>query len=151
MACTQGRRTQHGKPQSVVGRGDQPEAGDGQRGRAGVAERPVLPGKPGNAGGGKGPQFKTGAESGEAREIGVTLGNSCSVRQLRKAPHAEAKREPGVRSGKRVLAQAATPAVVCNSSAGCTLGVARPSAVVGRPAADLSWAKACVLSESRVR
>jgi hypothetical protein len=73
MACTQGRRTQHGKPHRVVGRGDQPEAGDGQRGREGVAERPVVLRKPGNAGGGKGPWFKTGAESGEAREIGATL------------------------------------------------------------------------------
>ncbi len=54
-ACTQGKRKQHGKPDSVVGRGDQPEAGDGQRGRYGVAERPVLLLKPGNAGGGKGP------------------------------------------------------------------------------------------------
>jgi len=39
----------------VVGRDDQPEAGDSQRGRYGVAERLVVPGKPGNAGGGKGP------------------------------------------------------------------------------------------------
>jgi hypothetical protein len=72
-ACTQGRRWQHGKPDSVVGRGDQPEAGDGQRGRCGVAERLVLLEKPGNAGGGKGPWFKTGAESSEAQEIGATL------------------------------------------------------------------------------
>jgi hypothetical protein len=72
-ACTQGRRWQHGKPDSVVGRDDQPEAGDGQRGRYGVAERPVLLKKPGNAGGGKGPWFKTGAESSEAQEIGATL------------------------------------------------------------------------------
>ncbi len=54
-ACTPGRRRQHGKPDSVVVRGDQPEAGDGQKGRYGVAERPVGPRKPGNAGGGKGP------------------------------------------------------------------------------------------------
>ena len=54
-ACTQERRTQHGKPDSVVGRDDQPETGDGQKGRYGVAERPVGPKKPGNAGGGKGP------------------------------------------------------------------------------------------------
>ena len=46
---------QHGKPDSVVGRDDQPETGDSQIGRYGVAERPVVPGKPGNAGGGKGP------------------------------------------------------------------------------------------------
>ena len=49
------KRTQHGKPDGVVGCDDQPEAGDGQIGRYGVAERPVVPGKPGNSGGGKGP------------------------------------------------------------------------------------------------
>ena len=53
---TRGKRTQQGKPDSVVGRGDQPEAGDSQIGRYGVAERPVVPEKPGNAGGGKGRQ-----------------------------------------------------------------------------------------------
>src|SRR5205814_10010880 len=36
---------------------DQPDAREGQAGRTGVAERPVVPLKPGNAGGGKGPQF----------------------------------------------------------------------------------------------
>src|SRR5437763_15999276 len=40
---------------------DQPDAREGQAGRTGVAERPVVPMKPGNAGGGKGPQFKTDA------------------------------------------------------------------------------------------
>jgi len=38
-----------------------------------VAERPVVTGRPGNAGGGKGPQFKVGAGSGEIQEIGETL------------------------------------------------------------------------------
>ena len=38
---------------------------EGQTGRTGVAERAVVPLKPGNAGGGKGPQFKTNATSGE--------------------------------------------------------------------------------------
>jgi hypothetical protein len=38
---------------------DQPDAGEGKAGRAGVAERLVVPLKPGNGGGGKGPQFKT--------------------------------------------------------------------------------------------
>ena len=33
-------------------------AREGQAGPYGVAERPVVPEKPGNAGGGKGPQFK---------------------------------------------------------------------------------------------
>ena len=48
---------EHGKPQSVVS-DDQPEASEGQAGRPGVAERFVVPLKPGNAGGGKGPQFR---------------------------------------------------------------------------------------------
>jgi len=63
-ACTQGKRTQHGKPRSVA-RDGQPDAREGQAGRYGVAERLVVPMKPGNAGGGKGPQFKTNATSGE--------------------------------------------------------------------------------------
>src|SRR5881296_4096987 len=68
-ACTQGKRAQHGKPQGVV-RDDQPDAREGQAGRIGVTERFVLPLKPGNVGGGKGPQFKTNAASSEDVEIG---------------------------------------------------------------------------------
>jgi hypothetical protein len=37
-ACTQGKRTLHGKPRRVT-RDDQPDAREGQAGRAGVAER----------------------------------------------------------------------------------------------------------------
>src|SRR6202040_4233797 len=47
-ACTQGKRTQHGKPQGAV-KDDQPDAREGQAGRPGVAERFVVPLKPGNA------------------------------------------------------------------------------------------------------
>src|SRR5215471_17007728 len=68
-ACTQGKRAQHGKPCGVI-RDDQPDAGDGQAGRRRVTERLVLPLRPGNAGGGKGPWFKTNAISGEGLEIG---------------------------------------------------------------------------------
>ncbi len=92
-------------------RDDQPDAGDGQAGRPGVAERSVVLLKPGNAGGGKGPQFKAGAESGDAQEIGVTLRNSGNVQKLRKAPHAEAKARPGFRSGERMSAQVAALAI----------------------------------------
>src|SRR5215472_10669739 len=46
-------------------RDDQPDAREGQAGRTGVAERFVVPLKPGNAGGGKGPLFKTDARRGE--------------------------------------------------------------------------------------
>ncbi len=115
----------------MVGRGDQPEAGDGQSGRYGVAERIVLLMKPGNAGGGKGPQVKAGVGSGKAQEIGATLGNSVNVRGLRKAPHAEAKEEPGLSSGKRMTAQVVALAVVCRTLGRCSLGATRPCAGLG--------------------
>src|SRR5260221_14140741 len=63
-ARTQGKRTQHGKPHCEI-RDEQPGAREGQAGRAGVAERFVVPLKPGNSGGGKGPQFKTDARRSE--------------------------------------------------------------------------------------
>ena len=52
---------------------DQPDAREGQAGRSGVAERFVVPRKPGNAGGGKGPQFKTDARRVEDLEIGQPI------------------------------------------------------------------------------
>jgi len=119
MACTQGKRAQHGKPDSVVSRDDQPEAGDGQRGRYRVAERSVLPWRPSNTGGGKGPQFKTDVESGEVLEIGATLANSDKARQPQQASHAEVKEGLGPWSGKPLLAQVVASAVV----------TARPSAM----------------------
>ena len=39
-------------------------------GRTWVTERPIVPRKPHNWGGGKGPWLKAGAGSGEGREIG---------------------------------------------------------------------------------
>ena len=62
-ACTQGKRTQHGRPQGAVS-DDQPDTREGEAGRPGVAERFAVPLKPGNSGGGKGPQFKTNARRG---------------------------------------------------------------------------------------
>ena len=50
---------QHGKPLAMVARDHQPDAREGQAGSPGVAEGLVVPPKPGNAGGGKGPQFRT--------------------------------------------------------------------------------------------
>ena len=57
---------------------DQPDAREGQAGRLGVAERLVVPGKPGNAGGGKGPLFKINAISGKGQEIGQSLNSDKS-------------------------------------------------------------------------
>ena len=93
-ACTQGKRTQHGKPDGVVGCDDQPEVGDNQKGRYGVAERPVVLMRSGNAGGGKGPWFKAGIESRKIQEIGATLRNSVNVWERRQVLHAEVKKEP---------------------------------------------------------
>lgn len=61
---------QHGKPHHAIGHDDQPDTREGQAGRNGVAERPVIPLKSGNADGGKGPQFEKIVTSGEEREIG---------------------------------------------------------------------------------
>jgi hypothetical protein len=44
---------------------DQPDAREGQAERTGVTERLVVPRKPDNAGGGKGPQLETDARRGE--------------------------------------------------------------------------------------
>src|SRR6478752_1162440 len=84
------------KPQCVI-RDDQPDAREGQAGRAGVAERLVVPVKPGNAGGGKGPQFKTDARRGEGPGDWATLTTPDSVQKLQTALHAKAKAEPGYR------------------------------------------------------
>ena len=65
-----GKRKQHGKPRAVAVRGRQLETREGQARRCGVADRPVVPRRPGNAGGGKGPWFKDSVGSGESREIG---------------------------------------------------------------------------------
>jgi group II intron reverse transcriptase/maturase len=62
-----------------------------------MSERPILPKKPGNAGGGKGPQFKGNARRSKGKEIGVSLITPESVWQLQEALHAKAKREPACR------------------------------------------------------
>ena len=51
----------------------QPDGREGWEGRDGVAERPVVPRKSGNAVGGKEPQFKMNATSGEGQEIGKPI------------------------------------------------------------------------------
>ena len=58
-----GDTTQHGKPEAAGARDPQPDAREGQAGPGRVAERPVVPLKPGNAGGGKGPWFKATSDA----------------------------------------------------------------------------------------
>ena len=50
---------------AVAARDRQPDAREGQAGPSGVTERSVVPLMPGNAGGGKGPQFKVNVRSGQ--------------------------------------------------------------------------------------
>jgi hypothetical protein len=50
-----------GSPGQAEWRELQPATREGEAGLFGVAERPVVPSKPGNAGGGKGPWFKVNA------------------------------------------------------------------------------------------
>ena len=69
MACLQGTGRQHGKPPSARV-SPQPDAREGQAGLTGVADRLVVPLKPGNAGGGKGPELKVNVRRGEGKEIG---------------------------------------------------------------------------------
>jgi hypothetical protein len=52
---------------AVIAVWGQPAARESQAGPFGVAERLVVPMKPGNAGGGKGPQLKGDAGSDEGR------------------------------------------------------------------------------------
>ena len=60
---------QHGKPNAVRVRDAQLNAREGQVRLRRVAERPVVPLKLGNAGGGKGPWFKETQEAARARRL----------------------------------------------------------------------------------
>jgi hypothetical protein len=66
-------------------------------GAHGVAERLVVPLKPGNAGRGKEPQFKTDARRSEGTWRLGDLSTPNSVQKLQTALHAKAKAEPGYR------------------------------------------------------
>ncbi len=75
----------------------QPDAREGQAGPSGESERSIVPRKPGNAEGGKGPQFKDNVRSGDSREIGVSLQPPTKVGKLQETLHAKAKRAPRYR------------------------------------------------------
>src|SRR3954451_22319307 len=93
-----GDPTQHGKPRAVGVRDSQPDAREGQTGPPRVADRPVVPWKPGNAGGGKGPEFKTSARRGmRAGRLAMSLPPPPKVRKLQEALHAKAKGSPTYR------------------------------------------------------
>ncbi len=107
------------------GQGWPTDAREGQAGRPGVAERFAVPLKPGNAGGGKGPQFKTDAISGEGFGDGQTI-NSEICPETAEALHAKAKAEAGYRfyalydkiSSEDILAHALCPVPLQQGRAG---------------------------------
>ena len=78
-------------------RDDQPDAREGQAGRRGDAEGFVVLVKPGNAGGGKGPQFKTNARRSEGPGDWATYQLRRVFRNCRRPLHAKAKAEAGYR------------------------------------------------------
>ena len=69
---------------------DQLDAREGQAGRPGVAERFAVPRKLGNAGGGKGPQFKTDAIRRKGPWRLGNLSTPIDGQKLQKALHAKA-------------------------------------------------------------
>ena len=64
-----GDEAQHGKPITVEERELQRDAREGQARPGRVAERLVVPSKPGNAGGGKEPRFKDNAARRRVRRV----------------------------------------------------------------------------------
>src|SRR6185295_7008839 len=64
---------QHGRSRRVPGEFGQRVARKGRARLVGKSERPTVPAKPGNAGGGKGPWFKGNARRSNGKEIGASL------------------------------------------------------------------------------
>ena len=75
----------------------QPETREGQAGPDGVADRPVVLTKPGNAGGGKGPEFQGEGTTSENEEIGMSLTTPEKIRKLQRAFYVKAKEAPSYR------------------------------------------------------
>src|SRR6202795_160379 len=96
-ACTQGKRTQHGRTQGVV-REDQPDARGGQAGRPGETERFIAPMKPGNGGGGTGHQFKTNAIRSEGPGDWVTYQLRIVFRNCRRRCTRKRRQKPAIAS-----------------------------------------------------
>jgi hypothetical protein len=93
-----GDPTQHGKPRSVEARDLQPDSREGKAGPGGVTDRPAVLRTPGNAGRGKGPEFKTSViKSARAGRLAMSLVPPLKVQKLQTALHAKAKESPSYR------------------------------------------------------
>ena len=87
---------------------DQPDAREGQAGRLGVAERFAVPRKLGNAGGGKGPQFKTDATSGEGFGDWATYQLRKLFRHCRRRCTRKRRQKPAIASTRCTTRSAVT-------------------------------------------
>src|SRR5471030_2763622 len=91
--------TRSGATRETPSRGrarDQPEACEGQTGRGGESDGLIVLRKPGNAGGGKEPSFKSMWKVVKERRLG-NLETPPSVRKLQTSLHAKAKAKPEFR------------------------------------------------------
>src|ERR1700690_3357362 len=79
-------------------RDDQPDAREGEAGRSWVAERLAVPLKPGNAGGGKGPQFKTNVRRGEGPGDWATYQLRIAFRNCRRRCTRKRRQNPATAS-----------------------------------------------------
>ena len=79
-------------------RDDQPDAREGQAGRPGESERFAVPLKPGNSGGGKGPQFKTNATRSEGPGDWATYQLRRVFRNCRRRCTRKRRQKPGIAS-----------------------------------------------------
>jgi len=74
----------------------QPETREGQAGPPGVADGFVVPRKPGNAGGGKGPEFKVDVRRGmRARRVAKSLSPPRMVQDPQAASRARSRAQRG--------------------------------------------------------
>src|SRR5713101_2397074 len=83
-------------PAVIVSR-DQLATRESQAGPYGVTERLAIPMKPGNAGGGKGPQLKETQEATKTEGLAMNLTTPASVQKLQTALHVKAKESPSFR------------------------------------------------------
>ena len=73
------------------------------------------------------------------------------MRALRKVPHAEVKEEPGLRSGKSMITQVVTLAVMCRTLSRCTPGYTTLCCGLDELLVTFRVQRHAVLSESRMR
>jgi hypothetical protein len=88
-------RSNTGSPRRC-GSAPQPEAREGQAGPPGVADGFVVPRKPSNAGGGKGPEFKVGVRRDmRARRVAKSLSPPRTVQNSQAASRARSRVQRG--------------------------------------------------------